>query len=115
MFSSIEALQQAFFTRQVSAVKIIEYYLSRIQQYNDDYRIYTQVMVERAQQQAHILDQKLAAGEALGPLAAIPFAVKNLFDIKGVVTLAGAKLTQSNPPAKQDAVLIQRLIAADGI
>ena len=34
---------------------------------------------------------------AVGPLAGVPFAVKNLFDIKGVVTRAGSKINRDIP------------------
>ncbi|MEM7522707.1 MAG: AtzE family amidohydrolase, partial [Pseudomonadota bacterium] len=52
---------------------------------------------------------------ALGPLAGVPFAVKNLFDLKGVKTLAGSKLRQSADPATADATLVQRLAGAGAI
>ena len=38
------------------------------------------------------VDAMLARGEDPGPLAGVPFAVKNLFDIAGVVTRAGSKI-----------------------
>ena len=41
----------------------------------------------------------LARGEDPGPLAGVPFAVKNLFDIAGVVTLAGSKINRDHAPA----------------
>jgi aspartyl-tRNA(Asn)/glutamyl-tRNA(Gln) amidotransferase subunit A len=45
----------------------------------------------------------------------VPFAVKNLFDIAGVTTLAGAKINQENPPAVQDATAITRLERAGAV
>ena len=115
MFSDIAALQQAFFNKAISAVELIDYYLTRIQCHNSHYHIYTEILSKRARHQAQCLDQKLAQGLTLGPLAAVPFAVKNLFDVEAVVTLAGAKITKTNSPATQDALLIQRLLAADAI
>jgi AtzE family amidohydrolase len=50
-----------------------------------------------------------------GPLAGVPFAVKNLFDVKGLVTLAGSKIQRDAPPAKRDAPLIARLEAAGAV
>lgn len=44
-----------------------------------------------------------------GPLAGVPFAVKNLFDVKGLPTLAGSKINRDLPPAARDCTLIQRL------
>ena len=53
--------------------------------------------------------------EKLGPLAGVPFAVKNLFDISGLATVAGSKINRAYPPAKRDSPLIERLEAAGAI
>ena len=45
------------------------------------------------------LDQARREGQPLGPLAGVPFAVKNLFDVKGLPTLAGSKINRSHAPA----------------
>ena len=50
-----------------------------------------------------------------GPLAGVPFAVKNLIDIAGLPTLAGSKINREHPPASADATLIARLEAAGAI
>ena len=59
--------------------------------------------------------QARAAGKPLGPLAGVPFAVKNLFDVKGMATVAGSKINRELPPASRDATLIERLEAAGAI
>jgi len=46
---------------------------------------------------------------SLGPLAGVPYAVKNLFDIEGMVTLAGAKVNESNAAALSDATVVARI------
>ena len=51
----------------------------------------------------------------LGPLAGVPFAVKNLFDVKGLSTRAGSKINRDLPPAPRDATLIERLEAAGAV
>ena len=55
------------------------------------------------------------AAKPLPPLAGVPFAVKNLFDIAGLPTLAGSKINRDAPPAARDATLIERLEAAGAI
>ena len=57
-------------------------------------------------------DRALKAADRRGPLAGVPFAVKNLFDVKGLPTLAGSKINRERPPATDDATLVQRLEAA---
>jgi aspartyl-tRNA(Asn)/glutamyl-tRNA(Gln) amidotransferase subunit A len=76
---------------------------------------FTAVTDARARQRAEILDSKRAQGEALGPLAGVPFAVKNLFDVKGLSTLAGSKINRDLPPATRDSPLIERLEAAGAV
>ena len=50
-----------------------------------------------------------------GPLAGVPFAVKNLFDVKGLPTRAGSKINRELPPSQHDQPLIERLEAAGAI
>jgi 1-carboxybiuret hydrolase len=52
---------------------------------------------------------------ASGPLKGVPFAVKNLFDVKGIPTLAGSKINRDRAPAAEDAPLIRRLEAAGAV
>ena len=49
---------------------------------------------------------------ALPPLAGVPYAVKNLFDVQGLTTLAGSRINRDRPPARRDAVLVARMRAA---
>ena len=56
-----------------------------------------------------------AAANPAGPLAGVPFAVKNLIDIAGLPTLAGSKINRDHPPAAADATLVARLEAAGAI
>ena len=76
---------------------------------------FTQVFPKTALRDACALDERIARGEGAAPLAGVPFAVKNNFDVAGVVTLAGAKLLRGAPPAKTDAVLVARLKTAGAI
>jgi aspartyl-tRNA(Asn)/glutamyl-tRNA(Gln) amidotransferase subunit A len=43
------------------------------------------------------------------PLAGVPYAVKNLFDLAGVVTIAGSKILREAPPAAADATAVARV------
>jgi AtzE family amidohydrolase len=58
---------------------------------------------------------RLVAAKSSGPLKGVPFAVKNLFDIKGLTTLAGSKINRELAPAARDAPLIGRLEAAGAV
>ena len=54
-------------------------------------------------------------GITLGPLAGVPFAVKNLFDVAGLPTRAGSMINRELPPAERDSPLIARLEAAGAV
>ena len=98
-----------------SASAVVEDTLARIDAHNPQLNAFTLVTAERARQEAAKIDQMVVAGKNPGPLAGVPFAVKNLFDIQGEVTLAGSKINRDLPPAAADAALIQRLSAAGAV
>ncbi|MBO9709778.1 MAG: AtzE family amidohydrolase [Caulobacter sp.] len=89
--------------------------LARIAAYDKALNAFTAVFTERALAQAEAIDADLAAGRPVGPLAGAPFAAKNLFDVEGVTTLAGAGLRRGAPPATRDATAVARLTAAGGV
>jgi aspartyl-tRNA(Asn)/glutamyl-tRNA(Gln) amidotransferase subunit A len=70
------------------------------------------VLADRARAKAAAID---ASGGKAGPLAGVPFAVKNLIDVAGLTTVAGSKINRDDPPATSDAPLIARLEAAGAI
>jgi 1-carboxybiuret hydrolase len=114
---SSTALETAAAVRSgaVSAVDVTREALSRIAA--DDPRLgaFTEVTSDRALAQAAKVDAAVAGGGDPGPLAGVPFAVKNLFDIAGLPTLAGSKINADHPPAPSDAVLIRRLTQAGAV
>ncbi len=57
----------------------------------------------------------VAAGLPRGPLHGIPVLVKDIVDVTGEVTRCGSLTTASDPPAAQDAVVVQRLRAAGAV
>ncbi|MDV3349247.1 AtzE family amidohydrolase [Leptothoe sp. LEGE 181152] len=99
----------------ITAQDVVTATLERIQTQNERLNCFTTVLASSALEAAATLDRKQAAGEPVGPLAGVPFAVKNLFDIAGTVTLAGSKINQANLPATQDATAVARLKAAGAI
>jgi 1-carboxybiuret hydrolase len=99
----------------VDAVGIVEAALARIRERDPQVNSFTAVTEQRAMLRAQALDAGRTRGEPAGPLTGVPFAVKNLFDIAGLSTLAGSKINRDNPPASRDATLIERLESAGAI
>lgn len=100
---------------QVTAEEVVRVAIGRIEAANPVLNAFTTATFERALSKAAELDAARRAGGILGPLAGVPFGVKNLFDVAGLPTLAGSKINRERAPAQADATLIQRLEAAGGI
>src|SRR5262252_9657145 len=100
---------------RTSASAVVRAALARIATDNPVLNAFTAVLEDRALAKARAIDAARLDGRPLGPLAGVPFAVKNLFDIAGLPTLAGSKINREQPPAARDATLIERLEAAGAI
>ena len=100
--------------RTVSAIEATEAALARIAAGDGPLNSFTTVTAERALAEAAAVDAAVAAGAVL-PLAGAPYAVKNLFDLDGVVTTAGSKIERERPAAAADAFLVRRLQAAGAV
>ncbi|MFB2769603.1 AtzE family amidohydrolase [Pelatocladus sp. BLCC-F211] len=100
---------------EVSAVEVTQAALERIAARDRELNCFTTVTADAALADAERIDHEIAQGKDPGLLAGVPFAVKNLFDIAGITTLAGAKINAENPPATQDATAVARLKQAGAI
>ena len=89
--------------------------LERIAQRDATLNAFTGVLRERALSDADAIDRRLASGQDPGPLAGVPFAAKNLFDVAGLTTLAGSKINADKPVASRDATAVARLRAAGAV
>lgn len=109
------AIAAAVRAGEVSARAIVEAALARIAVVDPVLNAFTDITAARARAEADVIDARRAAGKPLGPLAGVPFAVKNLFDLKGLPTRAGAMINRDRPPAPRDATLVERLSAAGAV
>jgi AtzE family amidohydrolase len=98
-----------------SAVEVVHAALVRIATNEPALNCFTAVTRERALAEAAAVDAARAAGRDPGALAGVPYAVKNLFDVEGLPTLAGSKINRERAPASRDACLIRRLRAAGAV
>ncbi|MDF2600109.1 MAG: amidohydrolase, AtzE family [Methylobacterium brachiatum] len=101
--------------RRSSAREIVAATLDRIARIDGRVGSFTDVLPERALARADAIDAAIARGEAMGPLAGVPFAVKNLIDVAGLPTRAGSKINRDRPPAARDGTVVRRLEAAGAI
>jgi aspartyl-tRNA(Asn)/glutamyl-tRNA(Gln) amidotransferase subunit A len=108
-------IASAVASRKMSALDATEAALARIKQHDGILNSFTDVTADRARAKARGIDADIAAGKTVGPLAGVPFAVKNLFDVAGLPTRAGSKINRDLAPAKRDATLIERMEAAGAV
>jgi AtzE family amidohydrolase len=101
--------------RRISARQVVAAALEDIAQRDGALNCFTHVTSETALAEAASVDARVAAGQDPGPLAGVPFAVKNLFDVAGVTTLAGSRIYAERPPAPHDAAAVAALRRAGAV
>jgi AtzE family amidohydrolase len=99
----------------VTAEAVAAATLQRIAAVDPGLNAYTDVTAQRALREAAAVDAARRAGRPLGPLAGVPYAVKNLFDLQGLTTRAGARVMRERPPATRDADLVAAMAAAGAV
>ena len=113
--ASALAIATAVRARRVTAREVTAAALARIARRDPALKSFTHVRAEAALAEAARVDERVAAGEDAGPLAGVPFAVKNLFDVAGLTTLAGSKIFAERPPADRDAAAVAALRRAGAV
>ena len=101
--------------RRGSARAVVAAALDRIAKRDPTLNCFTTLLGDRALAEAERIDRVIAGGGDAGPLAGVPFAVKNLFDVAGVTTLAGSRIYRDNPPAGRDATAVAALRRAGAV
>jgi len=97
----------------LSARAAVQASLDRVAGTDKVVNAFTSVLAERALKHADAVDA--SPRRARMKLAGVPFAVKNLFDVAGLPTLAGSKIEADRRPASRDAVLVRRLEAEGAV
>lgn len=113
--STATAIAAAIADGRTTARQAVTAALDRIGRLDDRVGAFTDVLSARALARADAQDAARRDGASPGPLAGVPFAVKNLIDIDGLPTRAGSKINRERPPAERDGALVRRLEAAGAI
>jgi aspartyl-tRNA(Asn)/glutamyl-tRNA(Gln) amidotransferase subunit A len=93
---------------EVSALEVTDAHLARIGQVDDRVSAFLHVAADGARRAARAVDERRAAGGALGPLAGVPLALKDLFTTTDMPTTCGSAILNGwRPP--YDATITQRL------
>jgi aspartyl-tRNA(Asn)/glutamyl-tRNA(Gln) amidotransferase subunit A len=99
---------------EATAEEVTRDALARIASLDGEIHAFLHVAGEAAVDRARAVDAKRARGEALGPLAGVPIAIKDAICTRGMPTTAGSRILGSYVPP-YDATVIERLLAADAV
>jgi len=110
-FATISELAARIRAGLLNPVDLTEHLLRRIERLDDELNAFRVVTRDRALAEARAAEIALRGGHDLGPLQGIPFAAKDLYDVKGQPTTAGSRILEDNI-AKEDSTLVQRLCRA---
>jgi aspartyl-tRNA(Asn)/glutamyl-tRNA(Gln) amidotransferase subunit A len=113
-YKSAQELVQLVRSKDLSPVELMGETLKRIEAVNPTLNAFVAIRAEQAMDEAKAMAESIAAGNDPGPLAGIPIGVKDLEDVKGMVTSFGSIPYRDNL-ALQDSVQVDRLKAAGAI
>jgi aspartyl-tRNA(Asn)/glutamyl-tRNA(Gln) amidotransferase subunit A len=99
----------------MSAREMVDEALAAVDARNAALNAFVHVDPDGARRVADVIDARLARGEAVGPLAGVPFGVKDLEDCAGMPTTKGSRWFQGRPPVARDELHVARLRAAGAI
>src|SRR6478752_4449091 len=101
-------------TGKLSPVELTDTLLQRIGTLDPQLNAFITVTAERARDDAKRATSEIAAGRYRGPLHGIPFALKDIYNTKGILTSGGSRIAIDNVP-DEDAATTRRLIDAGAI
>jgi aspartyl-tRNA(Asn)/glutamyl-tRNA(Gln) amidotransferase subunit A len=112
---TIAEAARRFRAGELTPSALLEDLLQRIERDNPRWNAFYEVFADEARAAAAASTAALAAGRDRGPLEGVPIGVKDLFDVRGRRTTAGAHAAFHPPPAAEDAEVIARLRAAGAV
>jgi len=113
-FAPVTALSRWIESKQLTASRLTNIYLDRIEKLNPKINAIITLTKEHALARAAQADKEIAAGKYRGPLHGIPYGVKDLLDTAGIATTLGAEPFKNRVPAADSAV-VRRLNDAGAV
>lgn len=106
--SSARELATFIRNQTITARDVLEFYIKRIEKYNPDLNAVIFTDFERARTHASQIDQAIAAGEEVGPLAGVPMTIKDAFEVSGMTCEVGVPAYKGHI-SSADAIVVERL------
>ena len=113
-YAPVTRLSRWIERRQLTAERLTNIYLSRIERFDSKLRSVITLTKTHALAQAKQADAEIAAGRYRGPLHGIPYGVKDLLDTAGIATTYGAEPFKDRVPVADSAV-VKRLSDAGAV
>jgi amidase len=113
-FWSASRLARAIGEKRISALELLNTYLTRVGKYNPCLNAIIELDIPGARKRAQAADDALMRGESSGPLHGIPITVKDSIDVAGFASTWGVKEFKDNRPARS-APIVDALTAAGAI
>ncbi len=110
---SASELAQQIKTKKISSVDVTKHFLKRIEKLDPKLNSFITVS-EKAESDAITVDQKIKAGDAIGPLAGVPVGIKDMLCTRGLKTTAGSKILHNFIPP-YDSTVVAKLKSAGSI
>src|SRR5256884_1612024 len=111
---TIDGVREALAAKKISARELAADFYKRIESRNPELNAFLTLSPERARRQTDKIDDLVAEGKPLPPLAGVPVAVKDVISTRGIKTTCGSKILQNYIPP-YDATVVERLEAAGAV
>jgi len=110
---AIDSIAEDLAAGRITSRALVEEALARIADpAGEGARTFIKVHADQARTMADATDALRKVGREAGRYAGIPIALKDLFDIAGEPTPAGSAVLANAPPAKANAPVVARMLAA---
>ncbi len=113
-FGTAAEIATAVAAGERKALDVVEEHLARIDEHESDVHAYNLVLADEARATAADIDEKIAAGDDAGPLAGVPFSLKDNMCTRGIPTTCGSKILGDWQPP-YDATVVTRLHDAGAV
>jgi aspartyl-tRNA(Asn)/glutamyl-tRNA(Gln) amidotransferase subunit A len=111
---TIDGVRGALAAKKISARELTDEFYKRIEARNPELNAYLTLSQKRAYAQAQRVDEMVASGKPLPPLAGVPMAIKDVISTRGVRTTCGSKILENYVPP-YDATAVERLEKAGAV
>ncbi len=113
-FMPATELLQAIRAKQIGCLEALDSFLDRIERINPEVNAIISFNIQKARELSHKADEALAQGENWGVLHGLPMTVKDVFEVKGMPTTAGAQLFRNHHP-NRNADIVEKLVSNGAI